>query len=794
MGRRIHPPFHHAGKGEKRMRKRRGWFVKNLLSYFVLAAVLLVGIGTLIIQNIRIMVASEITGSMKGALHSVTTVYEDWCWGMEEYAFQIKRDVRTSPYTLQGNGYAAMQVADELRKTVNYSGIYETIAIVYAPQVSAQPQRVYTSENTPEAQTFFSYHYRYDQWDLQDLYNDMPSILHPIMRAPEWVTVNRIARGRYITYIVPLCAATTVNQRGVMLYIVPVNRFLSMLDGVNIPDEATLIMADAAGRVVLSSGSLPVADGLLLPASPAGDAPVDFSVAGEKCQLLQTETGSGQWRFALLLPEHAVADVMQTRMRAIWLILGAGMVVAISASLGLSLWTFRPVKRLTGIAHAIQKAPNFHADEFEQIELTLTGLSKTNADLASRLHSQSSGLRQHILRSMCLGNMEQKDRFLSLLKEDSIPFDEAALRVVVVMIDHEDRLKAHMDNTMCVLIRYSLLKVLRETAHGCAMTSVGCEIGVDNSIVAVLSGDVEEMRVIRPVLEQVQQVGAEHFELTLTIGVSQCFEGLESIATGYRQAMEAAEQRFLVGCGQILTAAEEAAPSQGADIRRQLMRREARILGMLREEKYTEAVAQLDQYVEAIREMRLSPGTARQQFLLLRSSIYQQLHLLGEDTSAVDWMPTQQYQTLDSMRDAVAKVLYQLESKRQSTLSMQHSALIDQCVDYMQAHIADESLTIDSLAETLGISAGYLSRCFRAQMGSSPWQYFDGMRMRRACTLLKETDLRIQDILVACGYVDKTNFMRKFKNQYGMTPMEYRRASSAAMAADGGAPEEDGEE
>lgn len=386
--------------------------------------------------------------------------------------------MRTSPYTLHGNGYAAIQMADELRKTVIYSGIYETIAIVYAPQVSAKPQRVYTSENTPEAQTFFSYHYRYDQWDLQDLYNAMPSMLHPIMRAPEWVTVNRIARGRYMTYIVPLCAATTVNQRGVMLYIVPVNRFLSMLDGVNIPDEATLIMADAAGRVVLSSGSLPVADGLLLPASPAGDAPVDFSVAGEKCQLLQTETGSGQWRFALLLPEHAVADVMQARMRAIWLILGAGM---------------------------------------------------------------------------------------------------------VVVIDHEDRLKAHMDNTMCVLIRYSLLKVLRETAHGCAITSVGCEIGVDNSIVAVLSGDVEEMRAIRPVLE---------------------------------------------------------------------------------------------------------------------------------------------YQTLDSMRDAVAKVLYQLESKRQSTLSMQHSALIDQCVDYMQAHIADESLTIDSLAETLGISAGYLSRCFRAQMGSSPLAVF----------------------------------------------------------------------
>ena len=444
--------------------------------------------------------------------------------------------------------------------------------------------------------------------------------------------------------------------------------------------------------------------------------------------------------------------------------------------------------------HAIQKAPDPRGNEFEQIERTITGLSQMNADLVSRLHSQNGSLRQHILRSMCLGNMEQKGRFLSLLREDGIAFDEAALRMVALLIDQEDRLKAHMDEAMRVLTRYSLLKVLRETAHVCAITSVGCEIGVDNSIVAVLSGSVKETCLFMAALEQVQQVAAEHFDCTLTIGVSACFEGLENVGRNYRQAAEAAERRFLVGCGQILLAEEGTAAPQSAEIRGRLMRLEARLTGALREEKYAEAITELDQYVQAVRELRLPPALARQQFLLLRSSIYQQLHLLGADTSAVDWMPNRQYETLDSMRDAVAKVLWRLDSDRQGALDMQHSELIERCVSYMRAHMADGLLTIDGLAEALGISSGYLSRCFKAQMGVSPWQYFDGLRLRRACTLLQETDLKIQDILLACGYVDKANFMRKFKSQYGMTPMEYRRLSGNtatekmpdASAAEGG--------
>ena len=69
-------------------------------------------------------------------------------------------------------------------------------------------------------------------------------------------------------------------------------------------------------------------------------------------------------------------------------------------------------------------------------------------------------------------------------------------------------------------------------------------------------------------------------------------------------------------------------------------------------------------------------------------------------------------------------------------------------------------------------------------MGVTPWQYIDALRMQRACQLLKDTNLRINGILQACGYVDKTNFMRKFKRQYDMTPIEYRQANGVYPADD----------
>lgn len=84
-------------------------------------------------------------------------------------------------------------------------------------------------------------------------------------------------------------------------------------------------------------------------------------------------------------------------------------------------------------------------------------------------------------------------------------------------------------------------------------------------------------------------------------------------------------------------------------------------------------------------------------------------------------------------------------------------------------------LTVEELAamEHLGVSR-YRS-LFRTLTGLSPVAYITGQRIARACELLSQTSLPMQDIASAVGYADPLYFSRVFRAQTGETPSAYRK-------------------
>lgn len=758
-------------------RQKVNWFVKYLLSYLLLAVLLLVSVGLPVISNIRGIVGEEIMTTTAAALESAVHRFDSWCQTMDAYGRQIRSDPQMTPHTLSTDGYAVCQAVNQLKNMAVYGSVYDRIVIVYDEKYFDQMPRVFSSQESCTSQEFFSYHYRYDQWSLEDVYDDMHTIVKPVLRAPEWVAKNRVNRQQYMTYLVPLCTTTKTNQRGMLCFIVPVERFLQMISEVNIPAEATFVMLDSQGRVVLSAGEASFAEDDLFPETLSDGK--SHTVNGVSYQVLQQANGSGEWRFALMMPESAITKAMSHRMETIIVILVVGMLVAIGASLALSAMIFSPVRRLSGLTRALEHDIGDSRNEFEQIERTMKGLQKSNQDLLSRLNSQRSSLRQHMLQGMCLGRMDYKESFLTMVREEGICFDERALRVIVLQMDNAEQIDMRLDSSMRTLTQFALLKILKETVKSCHISSISFESDADTRVVALLSGNVADGGHLFGALEQVQQVTRAHMNLSLTVGVSDLFSGLEQISGEYRKALEAAERRFIDGYGHIFSAVSDVDALADEEVRRQFIRLEMRLMNALKKEKYAESIQVLEQYVQLVREVRLSPAQARQQMTLLRFSISQQLSLLGMEPHAIEWLGNHQYETMDYMQDAIAAALYELEGSDASP-DVQRSELVDRCVNYMNEHLSDETLTVDNLAEALGVSSGHLSRSFKAQMGVSPWQYFDGLRLRTACSLLKDTSLHISDILRACGYVDKTNFMRKFKRQYGMTPMEYRQTGSAS--------------
>ncbi|HEX2895044.1 MAG TPA: helix-turn-helix transcriptional regulator [Marmoricola sp.] len=92
-----------------------------------------------------------------------------------------------------------------------------------------------------------------------------------------------------------------------------------------------------------------------------------------------------------------------------------------------------------------------------------------------------------------------------------------------------------------------------------------------------------------------------------------------------------------------------------------------------------------------------------------------------------------------------------------------------------------EPLDVEALARGVHMSAGHLSRQFRAAYGESPYSYLMTRRIERAMALLRRGDLSVTDVCFAVGCSSLGTFSTRFTELVGMSPRRYRdRAEQGA--------------
>ena len=91
-----------------------------------------------------------------------------------------------------------------------------------------------------------------------------------------------------------------------------------------------------------------------------------------------------------------------------------------------------------------------------------------------------------------------------------------------------------------------------------------------------------------------------------------------------------------------------------------------------------------------------------------------------------------------------------------------------------------QPFSLTELAKQYHVSPGCLSAHFRRTVGVSPMQYVVISRLQRAQRQLSHSELPVAVIARDCGYPDASNFVRRFRQQFGMTPLQYRNKNSKA--------------
>ena len=141
-------------------------------------------------------------------------------------------------------------------------------------------------------------------------------------------------------------------------------------------------------------------------------------------------------------------------------------------------------------------------------------------------------------------------------------------------------------------------------------------------------------------------------------------------------------------------------------------------------------------------------------------------------------------QQIDQARRAEAASLVRTFADRlsgafQKRASQKQSDIVVQAQTFIEANYRS-SLTVNAIAAALFISAPYLYRLMREEVGISPAHYLNNLRIRHATRLLRISGKNIAQVAGEAGFETEQCFFRQFKKQMDCTPNQYRNRYSIA--------------
>ncbi len=93
-------------------------------------------------------------------------------------------------------------------------------------------------------------------------------------------------------------------------------------------------------------------------------------------------------------------------------------------------------------------------------------------------------------------------------------------------------------------------------------------------------------------------------------------------------------------------------------------------------------------------------------------------------------------------------------------------------VEYIKQNY-NKNISVENIANLLGIERSYLSRLFKTYKNKSTQNYIIDYRMHKAKRLFEEEDMNVSQVCTAVGYTNIYCFSRIFKSRVGMPPKEY---------------------
>lgn len=114
-----------------------------------------------------------------------------------------------------------------------------------------------------------------------------------------------------------------------------------------------------------------------------------------------------------------------------------------------------------------------------------------------------------------------------------------------------------------------------------------------------------------------------------------------------------------------------------------------------------------------------------------------------------------------------------ISEKSAMPLKAEKPTLLENILSFLEEHLG-ERITLADVAKHSYVSESTVSQLFRQKMGVSFYRYLTQRRLIAAKTAIESGSL-LEDVAMAVGFGDYSSFFRAFKQEFGISPRQYRK-------------------
>jgi AraC-like DNA-binding protein len=118
---------------------------------------------------------------------------------------------------------------------------------------------------------------------------------------------------------------------------------------------------------------------------------------------------------------------------------------------------------------------------------------------------------------------------------------------------------------------------------------------------------------------------------------------------------------------------------------------------------------------------------------------------------------------------------------KDNSAKLSNNHRIAAAIEYIRQNLTDR-LNVSELSKVACMSESNFFRIFKNEMGTTPVEFINEMKIQRAASLLRDPHIQVKEVYLACGFNNVSYFIRAFKKIMHQTPAAYRRRYLESVA------------